>query len=382
MVAKGFGIAAWRVQESRREEETFRDLLRGLTFGPNTQEVLRRIAERSAKLIGGSAAYVERLDGDELIAAAVHDGRGLPVEGTRGPYKGSVAEQAIRRHKAIMVHDVGRESRSILGSVKRGVAAVVLPLITDSTPIGALIVLQGKRRINLRAIDRLQTMADMSAISLRRAMMLEKLEQSLHAREELQRVLAHDLRNPVNTIAMAASSLSQSSELGQKEDRLLEMIRRSTSRMNRLIQDLIDTAVIERHGQLPLNPTEHPAQSLAEEVCELTRIQATAKTVHVHCDIQGSATVCADRDRLLQVLGNLIDNAIKFTPEGGRITVRSEVGHNEVRLSVSDTGPGIAESDRDRIFQPYWQAPATAHLGAGLGLSIAKQIVEQHGGKI
>ena len=84
----------------------------------------------------------------------------------------------------------------------------------------------------------------------------------------------------------------------------------------------------------------------------------------------------------LQVLGNLIDNAIKFTPEGGTITVRSEVGRNEVRFSVSDTGPGIPESEGDRIFEPYWQAPSTAHLGAGLGLSIAEQIVEQHGGKI
>src|SRR5262245_8495575 len=95
MVGAGFGVAAWCVGQSRREEEVFRELLRGLTFGPNPQEVLKRIAERSAKLIGGSEAYVERLDGDELIVAAVHDGRDLPVEGIKGPYKGSVAEQAI-----------------------------------------------------------------------------------------------------------------------------------------------------------------------------------------------------------------------------------------------------------------------------------------------
>src|SRR5262249_8123461 len=89
-----------------------------------------------------------------------------------------------------------------------------------------------------------------------------------------------------------------------------------------------------------------------------------------------------DRDRLFQVLTNLIDNAIKFTPEGGTVIVRSAACNNEVRFSVSDTGPGIPESDRDRIFEPYWQATATGHPGAGLGLAIAKQIVEQHGGKI
>jgi signal transduction histidine kinase len=382
--AAGFGIAAWWIRKTRSEEKTFRDLLRGLTFGPNPDEVLRRIAERATNLVGGTAAYVERIDfeRDEIVATAVHNAHGLPVAGTRGPYKGSVAEQAIQKHTAIILADVSSESRSILAAVKHQVPAVVFPLITDSTPIGALIVLQGKRKIGPRAMDRLQTMADMSAISLRRAFMLEQLERSLHAREELQRVLAHELRNPVNTIAMAASSLSHSSSLGEKENHLLEMIRRSTLRMNRLIQDLIDTAVIERHGKLPLNPQEHPARNLAEEVCELTQMQAKAKTVHVRCDIEGNATVCVDRDRLFQVLTNLIDNAIKFTPEGGTVTVKSEVRHNEVRFSVSDTGPGIPEAHRARIFEPFWQAPETAHLGAGLGLSIAKQIVEQHGGRI
>jgi signal transduction histidine kinase len=81
-----------------------------------------------------------------------------------------------------------------------------------------------------------------------------------------------------------------------------------------------------------------------------------------------------DRDRLLQVLTNLIDNAIRFTPEGGTLTVRSEAAQNEVRFSLSDTGPGIPESDRGRTFELYWQAPTTAHLGAGLSLAIAKHI--------
>lgn len=380
--AAGFGAAAWCVQGTRREEQMFRDLLQGLTSGPSPQEVSRRIAERAATLVGGSAAYVERLDveRDEIIAAAVHNGHGLS-EGTRGPYRGSAAEQAIQTRGAIIVDDIGRESHSILSSV-RGIQAVVLPLISDEGPIGALIVLQGKRRINTRSVDRLQTMADVTAIALRRAIVLERLQHSLHVREELQRVLAHDLRNPINTVALAAFSLSHAVDFGEKEERLVEMIRRSTQRMTRLIQDLLDTAVIEQHGELPLNTQDHPAHTLAEEVCELTRMQATPKTVRVQCEIQGNATVCVDRDRVLQVLGNLIDNAIKFTPEGGTVTVRSEVAGQEVRFSVSDTGPGIPEAERDRVFEPYWQSSSTAHLGAGLGLSIAKQIVEQHGGRI
>jgi signal transduction histidine kinase len=382
MTAAAAATSLYFLQKARRDENTFRDLLRGLTFGSNPQEVLRRIAERATTLVGGLAAYVERLDGEDIVAEAVHNAHDLPVAGTRGPYKGSVAALALETHRAIFVRDVSRESRSILGSLGHHGPAVALPLVTDGTPIGALIVLQGRSRIRSRAIARLQTMADMSAISLRRAVMLERLEQALHTREELQRVLAHDLRNPVNTIAMAASVLIKATGLSATEHRLVQMIQQSTMRMNRLIQDLLDNAVIERHGELPLNPQHHPTENLAEEVCELTRVQAKAKTVNVQCDIQGNASVFVDRDRLLQVLTNLVDNAIKFTPEGGTITIRSETRPNEVRFSVSDTGPGIHQSDHQRIFEPYWQAPTTAHLGAGLGLSIAKQIVEQHGGKI
>jgi signal transduction histidine kinase len=152
--------------------------------------------------------------------------------------------------------------------------------------------------------------------------------------------------------------------------------------MNRLIQDVIDNALIERHGELPLNPTEHPVENLTDEICQQTRIQAHAKTVHVHCEIQGQVTVYGDRDRLLQVLTNLVDNALKFTPAGGTVTVRSEQRDHEIRFSVSDTGPGIPPADRDRVFEPYWRASHTAQPGAGLGLAIAKQIVEQHGGRI
>ncbi len=380
----GLGGVAWWIAKIRSEESTFRELLRGLTVGPNPEEVLHQIAARAAKLVGGTAAYVERIDPehDEIVVAAVHNGHDVPATGMRGPYAGSVAEQVIQTGQPAIIKDVALESRSILASLKQHSPAVVLPLTTDHSPMGALIVLQGRTRFTSRTIDRLQVMAHMSAVSLRRAATLEKLEHSLRAREELQRVLAHDLRNPINTITIAAKALTQSRDLDEKDTRLLEMIQRSTLRMNRLIQDLIDNVVIERRGELPLNPQEHASQSLAEEVCELIRMQAQAKTVHVDCEFEGNLTVRVDRDRFLQVLVNIIDNAIKFTPKGGTVTLKSEVDNDEVRFSVSDSGPGIPEADHHRVFEPYWQAPGTAHLGAGLGLAIAKQIVKQHGGRI
>jgi len=373
------------------DEQVFRELLlSGLTIGPTPEAVLQRVADRAAKLLNAPAVYVERLDPErrELVATALH-GEGLPSVGTRGPYEGSLAEQAIDSGRAIIVGNVKAQSRSILASLAWAMPAMVLPIQADHNPLGALIVIRRVPRLTKRDIESLQVFADLLAVSLRRAILLEKLdrhgqelEEAVRRRDELLRVLAHDLRNPINTIAMAASILANNppSETGCRK--LYEIIDRSAKRMNRLIQDLLDEAVIERSGSLPINVQLHPASSLAEEICELSRVQARTKTVHIECEIEGKAVVYADRDRILQVLTNLIDNALKFTPAGGRITVRSEVHNDHVRFSISDTGPGIPEEYREKIFEPYFQAPETAHLGSGLGLAISKQIIEQHGGSI
>jgi signal transduction histidine kinase len=364
------------------KRKPFENSFEELTVGANPEGILQRVAQRATKLVRGTAAYVKRVDTerDELIAAAVHNGHELPVLSTRGPYHGSAAERAIKARHPLIVRDV-RRSGSMLASLKHH-PAVVLPLMSEGEALGALIVIEGQKRFTAHALSGLQSMADVAAVSLRQAITLEELRRLMRAREETLRVLAHDLRNPLNTVAMAVSSVRKSPATDQTPVHLMDVIERSASRMKRLIQDLIDHAVIEHSGKLPLNPQDQPAHDLAEEVCELSRIQAKTKTVQVMCYVEGHATVCADRDRLLQVLMNLIDNAIKFTPEGGTVTVKSEALRDQARFSVSDTGPGISETDRERIFDRYWQAPSTAHLGAGLGLAIAKQIVEQHGGKI
>jgi signal transduction histidine kinase len=253
--------------------------------------------------------------------------------------------------------------------------------------VGVLVVIK-QRSFSEKDIARLQVFANLAAISLRRAMILEQLEQqreelqkALQSREELLRILAHDLRNPVNTIAIAASELLN--DPTQTElPKLHEIIDRSTKRIDRMIHDLLEQAIIERTGSLPINLQPHPAHSLAEEACEITRVQAKARTVRVECHNCGSAVIHVDRDRLLQVLTNLIDNALKFTPKGGCITIESEVREDHARYSVSNTGPAIPEAFREKVFEPYFQVPGTAHRGSGLGLAIAKHIVEQHGGTI
>ena len=146
--------------------------------------------------------------------------------------------------------------------------------------------------------------------------------------------------------------------------------------------NLLDITRLEGGKRLPIEPAPLDVESLFAETYELFRSQAVTSSITLQYRAGDVPPVLADRHRVLQVLSNLIGNAMKFTPSGGMITYRAEPQEGSVRIVVSDTGPGIPKEDLGDIFNPYWQAKRTARLGAGLGLPIAKGIVESHGGRM
>jgi PAS domain S-box-containing protein len=213
----------------------------------------------------------------------------------------------------------------------------------------------------------------------------KEVEAAVRARDEVLSVVSHDLRNPVSTIAMSASLLSDpEGQLTDDERReQFSVIARSADRMNRLIQDLVDVASIQG-GRLTISCRCEDAGQLAAEACEAFRSIAADKELHLDCDIEKALRpVYADRDRVLQLLSNYLNNAVKFTPERGRIVVRvrrSESGG--VRYSVSNNGPGIPPEELPHVFNRFWQSKHTAHLGSGLGLAIALGVAQAHRGRV
>jgi signal transduction histidine kinase len=126
-----------------------------------------------------------------------------------------------------------------------------------------------------------------------------------------------------------------------------------------------------------------PVEPLVREACTLLEHAATTKSIELVCRFDESAPlVHADRERVLQVFGNLIGNAVKFTPEGGEVQIRVDRMDGFVRFSVADTGQGIAEEELTHVFDRFWQARRSRDGGAGLGLAIARGIVEAHGGEM
>ena len=209
-------------------------------------------------------------------------------------------------------------------------------------------------------------------------------QQALRAREEVLAIVSHDLRNPLNAVKLGASLLAQSETITGDEREQLEIIDISANRMADLIADLLDVTRLEGGKRLPIEPARVELEPLFGEAHELFRSQAAANAVTLDYEIEpGSPAIYADRHRVMQVLSNLIGNALKFTPAQGSVVFRAKpYAGTLVIFSVADSGPGIPKANLKDIFNPYWQAKRAERMGAGLGLPIAKGIVESHGGKI
>lgn len=205
-------------------------------------------------------------------------------------------------------------------------------------------------------------------------------ETLVKSRDEILGVVSHDLRSPLTTIALSTQLMAGSSPEEQKEH--VDMISAATRRMERLIQDLVDATKVE-NSTLSIRRDPLEPEVVVREALTGHKPIAAEKNIDLVQSIQTPLPkLCGDRDRLLQALSNLLGNALKFTPNGGTVRLEVQRVDQRVRFTVEDSGPGIALNDIPHLFEPFWQAKKTAHLGAGLGLKITRAIIEAHGGVI
>jgi PAS domain S-box-containing protein len=207
-----------------------------------------------------------------------------------------------------------------------------------------------------------------------------RAERATKARDELMAIVAHDLRNPLQIIMTAATKL-QPALTGEHDRQYLGFIQQSAHQMERLVRDLLDVSSIESESfSIRLEPVE--LRPLLEEARKRFDLAAQEQRITLECTIEADiGSVIADRDRLSQVVGNLLATALKFTPKGGRVSLGACRRAGDVEIVVADTGRGIRPEDLPRVFDRFWRGDRTRG-GAGLGLTICKGIVEAHDGRI
>jgi signal transduction histidine kinase len=192
-------------------------------------------------------------------------------------------------------------------------------------------------------------------------------------------VASHELRGPLQAIA-AAAALLESADADQ--GRHIAIVRRSSERALRLVTELLDGALIGTQ-RLEITRERTDLRRLIDQAWDAVEPAARVRTVQLETTVpELLAEVRGDVDRLIQVLTNLLDNAVRFTPAGGLVRLEVSRSTDGVQVSVIDSGSGIAEEDLSNIFEPFWQSPQAVRGAAGLGLAISKGIIAAHGGRI
>ena len=219
------------------------------------------------------------------------------------------------------------------------------------------------------------------AAAVDNALLHEANQRALRAREEMLAVVSHDLRNPLSAVALVLQTTLDAAEAGDvPSPQLVRRGLRGLERMQRLLDDLLDLARIDS-GTFVVNRARLDVATLLRDAVELHGPLAADKGLRLVLDAPRNLVVDGDRDRLMQVVSNLLGNALKFTPAGGHITVMGAPREGAVEVSVTDSGPGVPAEARTRIFDRFYQA-RRRQGGVGLGLAIAKGIVDAHGGRI
>jgi PAS domain S-box-containing protein len=345
-------------------------------------------------------SIVDIRDGDERLrrVASAHrdsDKDRLLDEARRyAPDSGSALARPLRTGQPLFMPAVTSQdlesfsrdpdhTRIMLGLAPRSL--ITVPLIARGSIFGLFTVVRSESASPFDAED-LAFAAEIgrrAALAVDNARLYADSQQAVRTRDHVLAVVSHDLRNSIGAIATSARLLLHGTTDEAQRTRRAQTIIRACERMNRLMQDLLDASRLQAGHALSIDRGAQDVAGILRDACESFRAPAENKLIAVECHVPADAPqVFADRDRVMQVLSNLLSNAVKFTPEGGTIALHAEREADAVHFRVSDTGPGIRTEDVAHIFERFYQATATATMGTGLGLPIAKGIVEAHGGRI
>jgi signal transduction histidine kinase/FixJ family two-component response regulator len=350
----------------------------------SVDDLLHKLLEVFVDIVPVDVAVLRLRDGDRLRSRAaigleeeVAAAFSLPV--TEG-LPGGPGEKSTSPVFLSSGMDAPCKSEFIRDKSVRGLCCV--PLAGPDSLVGIIYLgAREDRATSASEMDLLGRLAPHAAAAVVRQAEMDALREGIRSREDVLGIVAHDLRNPINVIALAASSLLQRLP-DSSARRPAERIIRGAQRANRLIQGLLEIDAIEG-GRFAINTQKVETANMILAALESQQSLAADASIILSTDISPELPpIEADEERILEVLENLVGNAIKFTSPGGAVTVGASARSNEILFWVKDSGMGIAPEALPHLFDRFWQARKKDRRGTGLGLTICKAIVEAHGGRI
>lgn len=386
--------------ESLAQQTATSEILRVIASSPtDLQPVLNTVAENAARICEANDALIYRFDGRRFEGVADYG----PLPGNLGKGRPgfdrlSVPGRAVIDRKTVHVHDLSEVPTSELRADflrKHGTRTVLAtPLLRKGTPIGVIMIRRMEvRPFSDRQIALLETFADQAVIAIENVRLFreiqvknEQLETASRYKSQFLANMSHELRTPLNGILGLTEMILDKiyGEVPEKIRSALDDVQASGRHLLNLINDVLDLSKIEA-GRATLSLQEYSMREVVQAI--FTAMQPLAAAKHLKLKIRMPPDLPpgkGDQRRITQVLMNLVGNAIKFA-ESGEVRVEAKAADGSFLVSVSDSGPGIAPADQERIFEEFQQVDGSssrAKGGTGLGLAIAKRIIEMHGGRI
>jgi signal transduction histidine kinase/DNA-binding response OmpR family regulator len=366
------------------------------------QEVLNEIVTHAVELSDTDGGSIFEFDahreefhlstaygtGDELLRA---------LRATRIRFGETIVGRAAAQREPQHVPDLTkvRSDPHVEQLLKHGWRSMLaVPLLRENRILGALVVRRKTPgEFSARIADLLETFASQSALAIQNAQLFREVEEKSHQVEVASRhkseflaSMSHELRTPLNAVIGFSEVLLEGmfGELNAKQREYLEDIRGSGRHLLELLNEILDLSKIEA-GRMDLEPARFSLTAALEDGLTMVRDRSAQHAIELNLEVGSNVGgIVADERKIKQVILNLLTNAVKFTPDGGRIEVRARRLDGHVEVTVADTGIGIAPEDQARIFESFEQGGRGGQTeeGTGLGLTLSRKIVELHGGRI
>jgi signal transduction histidine kinase len=380
------------------------EVSRALSSTLDVETVLDTIVSRASQLAGGAGCSIYEYDEDaeRFELRAMHNYAPEFVEALRAVplRKGEgLMGRAAEMREPVQVPDISKpeayQSSSRDTLIRFGYRALLaVPLLREDQIIGSLSFnRKAPGEFLPEVVDVLRTFATQSALAIQNARLFREiadkstqLEAASRHKSEFLANMSHELRTPLNAIIGFSEVLTERmfGELNEKQDEYLKDIHASGQHLLSLINDILDLSKIEA-GRMELDRSAFDLPSAIENALILVRERASRRGIRLGSTIdERLGAIDGDERKVKQVLLNLLSNALKFTPEGGRIDVGARLHNGVAEVSVADTGIGIAPADQDAVFEEFRQVGTTDKKaeGTGLGLALSRKFIELHGGKI